>query len=334
MMNYEMFVEELKNKISAAINIPIENIEFSKDGDRFSPTGDRLLVKFAEHDDAYEICGIHTKELFREFLNGTSFDTILDSTVRDIRQLQGQNSYEKTKKIWNYETVKDSLFIRLLNYDDNSKELSNAVYKRIGDIVQVLYMKVSENDGNIMSTKIFKSVVEKWKEDGLTLSEDNILEEALRNTERMYPPRIYRWEQMIFNPEYEGEEFMSPGTEEAISQDLIGNCLTTAKKTNTTSAAKVKLTKQTAKVKANGKKKIKVSWKKDKNASGYEITYSTKKSFKGKKTIIVKSNKTTSKVVKKLTSKKKYFVKVRSYKQVGKTKTYGAYSKVKTIKVK
>ena len=109
---------------------------------------------------------------------------------------------------------------------------------------------------------------------------------------------------------------------------------TTAKKTNTTSAAKVKLTKQTAKVKANGKKKIKVSWKKDKNASGYEITYSTKKSFKGKKTIIVKSNKTTSKVVKKLTSKKKYFVKVRSYKQVGKTKTYGAYSKVKTIKVK
>lgn len=109
---------------------------------------------------------------------------------------------------------------------------------------------------------------------------------------------------------------------------------TTAKKTNKTAAAKVKLTKQTAKVKANGKKKIKVSLKKDKNASGYEITYSTNKSFKGTKTIVVKSNKTTSKVVKKLTSKKKYFVKVRSYKQVGKTKTYGAYSKVKAVKVK
>lgn len=109
---------------------------------------------------------------------------------------------------------------------------------------------------------------------------------------------------------------------------------TTAKKTNTKPATKVKLAKQTTKVKANGQKKIKVSWKKDKKASGYEITYSTKKSFKGKKTIVVKSNKTTSKVVKKLTSKKKYFVKVRSYKQVGKTKTYGAYSKVKTVKVK
>ena len=109
---------------------------------------------------------------------------------------------------------------------------------------------------------------------------------------------------------------------------------TTTKKTNTKPAAKVKLANQTVKVKANGRKKIKVSWKKDKKASGYEITYSTKKSFKGKKTIVVKNNKTTSKIVKKLTSKKKYFVKVRSYKQVGKTKTYGAYSKVKTVKVK
>lgn len=109
---------------------------------------------------------------------------------------------------------------------------------------------------------------------------------------------------------------------------------TTAKKNNTKPVAKVTLAKQTAKVKANGKKKIKVSWKKDKKASGYEIVYSTKKSFKGKKTVVVKSNKTTSKVVKKLTSKKKYFVKVRSYKQTGKTKTYGAYSAVKTVKVK
>ena len=108
---------------------------------------------------------------------------------------------------------------------------------------------------------------------------------------------------------------------------------TTTNKTTST-VAKIKLAKQTAKVKANGKKKIKVSWKKDKKASGYEITYSTKKSFNGSKTIVVKGNKTTSKIVKKLFSKKKYFVKVRSYSQIGKIKTYGAYSKIKTIKVK
>ena len=74
--------------------------------------------------------------------------------------------------------------------------------------------------------------------------------------------------------------------------------------------------------------KSKYPGKKDKKTSGYEIHIFHKENLsKGKKTIVVKSNKTTSKVVKKLTSKKKYFVKVRSYKQVRKTKTYGHTAK-------
>lgn len=232
MMNYEMFVEELKNKISAATNVSIENMEFVKDGNKYAPTGDRLLIKLAKHEDAWEVCGVHVKELFEELSKGTSFNSIVNSSVEDIKQIQEQSLYKETKKIWDYETAKDSLFIRLLNYDDNSEGLKDAIYKKIGDITQVLYMKVSERDGNVMSTKILKSIVRKWQANSDLLSEDYIFEEALKNTERMYPPRIYRWDQMLFNPEYEGEEFMSPGTEEAISQDLIGNCLTTAKKTN------------------------------------------------------------------------------------------------------
>ena len=78
-----------------------------------------------------------------------------------IKQMQKQSLYKEAKKIWDYETAKDSLFIRLLNYDDNSEELKDAIYKRIGDIAQVLYMKVSERDGNVMSTKILKSIVRK-----------------------------------------------------------------------------------------------------------------------------------------------------------------------------
>lgn len=232
MMNYEMFVEELKNKISAAINVPIENMEFVKDGNKYAPTGDRLLIKLAKHEDAWEMCGVHVKELFEEFSKGTSFDSIVDSSVEDIKQMQKQSLYKEAKKIWDYETAKDSLFIRLLNYDDNSEELKDAIYKRIGDIAQVLYMKVSERDGNVMSTKILKSVLEKWQANSDLLSEDYIFEEALKNTERMSPPRIYRWEQMIFDPEYEGENFMDLTGIHELKKDAMGNCLSTSKKTN------------------------------------------------------------------------------------------------------
>lgn len=117
---------------------------------------------------------------------------------------------------------------------------------------------------------------------------------------------------------------------------------TTATKPSTTTTAtkpavkpvkKVTVKKQTVKVKA-GKKKLTVTWKKDKNVSGYQIKIATKKNFKGAKTYTVKSYKTYKKVIKKLKAKKKYFVKVRAYKTVGKSKVYGAYSAVRSCKVK
>ena len=108
---------------------------------------------------------------------------------------------------------------------------------------------------------------------------------------------------------------------------------TTATKPAVKPVKKVTVKKQTAKVKA-GKKKLTVTWKKVKNVSGYQIKIATKKNFKGAKTYTVKSYKTYKKVIKKLKAKKKYFVKVRAYKTVGKSKVYGAYSAVRSCKVK
>ena len=108
---------------------------------------------------------------------------------------------------------------------------------------------------------------------------------------------------------------------------------TTATKPAVKPVKKVTVKKQTAKVKA-GKKKLTVTWKKDKNVSGYQIKIATKKNFKGAKTYTVKSYKTYKKVIKKLKANKKYFVKVRAYKTVGKSKVYGAYSAVRSCKVK
>lgn len=84
-----------------------------------------------------------------------------------------------------------------------------------------------------------------------------------------------------------------------------------------------------------GKKQMTVTWKRDKRANGYQITYAQSKNFKkAKKNITINKNKTTKKVIKKLKSGKKYYVKVRAYKKSGNKKIYGAYSKVKTVKVK
>ena len=86
------------------------------------------------------------------------------------------------------------------------------------------------------------------------------------------------------------------------------------------------------KVKANKKKKLNVSWKKVSGATGYEVLYATNKKFtKNKKTVSVKKNKVT---LKKLKSKKKYFVKVRAYKKANGNTNYGKWSKVVKKKAK
>ena len=55
---------------------------------------------------------------------------------------------------------------------------------------------------------------------------------------------------------------------------------------------------------------------------------------KNKKTVTIKKQKTTKTTVKKLKAKKKYYVRMRTYKIVNGKKVYSAWSKIKTVKTK
>lgn len=84
------------------------------------------------------------------------------------------------------------------------------------------------------------------------------------------------------------------------------------------------------------KKAVKVTWKKSSmKVSGYQVSYSTYKSFKKAKTTSVKYTKSVkSKTVKKLKSKKKYYVRVRTYTKTSGGTCYSSWSKAKSAKVK
>lgn len=84
-----------------------------------------------------------------------------------------------------------------------------------------------------------------------------------------------------------------------------------------------------------GSKKFTVKWKKQSTqVTGYQIQYSTSSKFTSPKTVTVSSYKTTSKTISKLKGKKKYYVRVRTYKTVGKTKYYSSWSSAKSVTTK
>ncbi len=83
-------------------------------------------------------------------------------------------------------------------------------------------------------------------------------------------------------------------------------------------------------------KQIKLTWTKAAGGvTGYQVQIATNKAFsKGKKSVTVAKASAASKTITKLKKGTKYFARVRAYKTVGKTKYYGAWSAVKSVKCK
>ena len=90
-------------------------------------------------------------------------------------------------------------------------------------------------------------------------------------------------------------------------------------------------------VKKGAKGTLNVSWKRDRQATKYVVQYSQSKKFKGKstKTVTITNNKIGKTVLKGLTGKKNYYVRVRSCKAVNGRKIWSSWSsRSSKVKVK
>ncbi len=112
---------------------------------------------------------------------------------------------------------------------------------------------------------------------------------------------------------------------------ITGKCSYTGTITKTfkINPAKQEIQKLTAKSKA-----FFVDWAQKGSATGYEIQYATNSKFTSAKKVTITNNKTDTKTISKLSGKKKYYVRVRSYTTVKGTKYYGAWSASKSVTTK
>lgn len=83
--------------------------------------------------------------------------------------------------------------------------------------------------------------------------------------------------------------------------------------------------------KSSRKGQLQVTWKKTAGNTGYQIQYATNAKFSGAKT---KNTKATRYTFKGLKSKRKYYVRVRTYKKVGSNYWYSKWSNVRNVKIK
>ena len=83
-----------------------------------------------------------------------------------------------------------------------------------------------------------------------------------------------------------------------------------------------------------GKGQIKLAWEQPENITGYQIQYDLKKDFKDAKEVNKKKKKIVTETIKKLQGNKTYYVRIRTFKKVGKKVYYSTWSEAKTVRTK
>lgn len=126
-----------------------------------------------------------------------------------------------------------------------------------------------------------------------------------------------------FNNYYTGSSSSSPSKIDSQSN-------TEQAGVSSTKIASAKITKLNPKKKAIG-----VHWSKVKNVNGYQIQVATDKKFKkNKKAVTITKQSTLKKTIKTLKSKKRYYVRIRTFKTADGKRQYSSWSKIKSVKTK
>ena len=108
--------------------------------------GDYIILH--QYDGKREqICRFDCEQLYQEYEEGgweAVWEQILSSidASRKFMELEIIDLIEKNE----YDLLKDNQNIRPLNFNDHRYELKNHIYRRIGDMVLVLYILASDED--------------------------------------------------------------------------------------------------------------------------------------------------------------------------------------------
>lgn len=230
--SYKEFIEELRQALVAATGLGEEKIYFKEAEEYPQTSGDRLFVECATGEKAREVYSLYTETLYSAYCAGTAIEDMVKITLQDLEDMKAAGIIEKAQKLHDYEKIRSDLFIRLLNLDKNKEKLKKSVYRTVGDIALVLYIKMGSFNGVASSLKVTREMAAEWGKECNT-----VFENALMNTFLITPPRIFQWEKLLIVPDYSGDPFMDGISGLKLSKGPIGNCLSTSERTNGAVAA-------------------------------------------------------------------------------------------------
>ena len=295
---------------------------FADDNKISLKAGDYLAFSYDQIEYRGEILESGNNYNYIFTISATYYDNYNQEQYIDLKteeiinslNLNNLSEYEKAAKIneWIYNNVKyDYNVVDYLPFTPyNALVSGKAVCQGFSTLTYLLATKAGLNTHIIRSDNHSWNVVEI---DGKWYYWDTTLNHSANNPNKYFLVCSKHSSGKIVNNSRKNLEFFN---KHKLSDTCYINC-NSNKKTNSSSTVKPK---------------INISWKKNKNVTGYQVQYSTTKRFKKKntKTITITKNKPSASF--KRRKGKTYYVRVRAYKSSCKEHKKYAWSKIVKVK--
>lgn len=194
-MNYNEFQErlkeELQNRVSSDISLcPVtstKNNHTKKDGFQLQKSTSNVGII------------LYLDDWYSAFLEGTTLSDIAD-TFMEMYQRATAVTLPDTKTLTDYESIREKIFYKLINFKENQQELKDIPYIPYLDLAIVFYVLLDCDENNMKSMQIRSKHLELWKKELPDLFAD-----AKRNTEKFLPAEFLSMSDILKEVSYDVE---------------------------------------------------------------------------------------------------------------------------------
>lgn len=195
---YTAFVEEYQSRLTLLTKDKEgQIILLTKSGEESKE--DILEARLFDRNQGLHYQKFHMEDIYQSYKKGMKMDELICEAEQCLQYCAAVGRDFPSDVMGDYEAVRSRLILRAINYNKNAERLKGGVYELIGDIALALYVEIGEIGAIYSSCLVSLAKLKEWG-----ISKDQVFEEAMKNTYRLYPPRLYNLNEVfcLADPDY------------------------------------------------------------------------------------------------------------------------------------
>ena len=133
---------------------------------------------------------MHIDDLYEQYQESGSMEKVVKEVNRLVEtKLSPVSMPWKVSDVFEYEKVKDKLFLRVTNLFDTKKFTAGCPHRDYGEFTLTAHIKMGEIPDGLCSTPVTNKILERYG-----ISEDELFEAAFENAKKLFPAELIQME--------------------------------------------------------------------------------------------------------------------------------------------